>query len=415
MDAREGDRRAGSGGEEEGEAGRGAETRPPAKMRVLFAAAHAEFPDAEPLGGGKAVADYLIREWRVSRPFDLEVLSPSSLGVRLSRPLVEMNEFAYARFCRDFERAATARILAEASRETVVLTNDLSEGPDFAALARAGVRFVSLWHVDVVDYFTRIYLRGAVRTERAAGWARWPLPGFLRLIFHKQRDCVRGAARIVTPSAPMREIIVRSYPECPPSRVEVIPWGNLAPSVDAVEAEEPQVASDEYLIVTLSRLSPEKGLERLLRALPRVETGGRRVRVMICGAPAFMGGRRTLRRLRRLARRVPADLRVDFPGHLTGGRKAALLRRADLFVSPSLHESYGLTIAEARAAGCRILCHNHYGASGWVVDCADVRTLAAAISDEVRAGRRPPKAFPAATGGADPWTSRRLADVLRQI
>jgi len=42
-------------------------------FEVLYSAAHAGFPDSEPLGGGKAVADYLIREWRKSEPFELTV------------------------------------------------------------------------------------------------------------------------------------------------------------------------------------------------------------------------------------------------------------------------------------------------------------------------------------------------------
>ncbi|MCC7518272.1 MAG: glycosyltransferase family 4 protein [Verrucomicrobiae bacterium] len=384
-------------------------------MKVFYAAAHADFPDTEPLGGGKAVADYLVREWRTSCPFEFETISPDSLGLRLGQPLVEMGEFAYARFCREFERAATARLLSADPRATVVLTNDLSEGPDFAALGRAGFRIVSLWHVDVVDFFTRMYLRGWIRTETAARAWRLPLPGLLRLVFHKQHDCVRHSARIVVPSEPMRETIRRSYRECPEERVEVLPWGDLSASETPAASDVPDVAADEYLVVTMSRISSEKGLERLLRALPRVETEGRRVCVMICGAPAFMTGQRCLRRLRRLVRRVPACIRVDFPGHLTAGRKAAMLRRADLFVSPSVHESYGLAIAEARSAGCRILSNDHYGASGWVVDCADPHTLAAAISDEVRAGRRPPRPTTPTARGADPWTARRLADLIRRV
>ena len=384
-------------------------------MKVLYAAAHADFPETEPLGGGKAVADYLAREWQTARPFEFEVLSPSSLGLRLARPLVEMGEFTYARFCREFERATTKRILDADPRETIVLTNDLSEGPDFAALGRAGFRVASIWHVDVVDFFARIYLRGRVTAERAAGWHRFPLPGPLRLIFHKQHDCVAHSARIVVPSEPMREVIRRCYPDCPAERIEVIPWGDLSAPLGEGGSADLDVGEDEYLVVTLSRISPEKGLDRILRALSLIETGERRVRVMICGGPAFMMGRRCLRGLRRLAARVSSRIRVEFPGHLTASRKAALLRRADLFVSSSVHESYGLAIAEARSAGCRVISHNHYGASGWVVDCADPRTLAAAISDEVRAGRRPPKKAALPGVGADPWTARRLADLLRRV
>lgn len=69
-------------------------------FEVLYSAAHAEFPDSEPLGGGKAVADYLIREWRKSEPFQFTVLSPRSLEcLELPKPLAELSERQYARFC----------------------------------------------------------------------------------------------------------------------------------------------------------------------------------------------------------------------------------------------------------------------------------------------------------------------------
>lgn len=340
-----------------------------APLQVLYTAAHAGFPDTEPLGGGKAVADYLARECR-----DWTVLSPQSIGIPLQKPLTDMSEREYARFSRQFERATTAEVLRHDPRQCVVVTNDISEGPDFVALRQ--YRLVSVWHVDVVDYFTKLYLRSWVRPETAARWSRhgW-LPDLLKLVFHKQADCVRYSSRLVVPSAPMKDVIRRCYPDCPPERIVVLPWGNLAPTVDSTA--EPAV--DGVVIMTLSRLSPEKGIERLLAALPWV-TG--EFRVWICGAPAYMQGRRYEKKLRRLA-----DGRVEFLGHVTGARKAALLRRADIFVSPSRHESYGLTIAEAQAAGCRVVSHGHYGATGTVVDCGQPRELARVLNELIRAGR----------------------------
>jgi glycosyltransferase involved in cell wall biosynthesis len=153
--------------------------------------------------------------------------------------------------------------------------------------------------------------------------------------------------------------------------------------------------------MTLSRLSPEKGIERLLAALPFV-TGS--VRVWICGAPAYMKGKRYEQKLRRMA-----DGRVEFLGHVTGPQKAALLERADLFISPSLHESYGLTIAEAQAAGCRVISHNHYGAAGQIVDCSNPAALAAVINAAVASGRtqKTVVAAPSSSEAAD-----RLAALL---
>ena len=389
-------------------------------FEVLYSAAHAEFPDTEPLGGGKAVADYLIREWQNRQPFPLTVLSPKSLGLPLPESLAQLSELQYARFCREFERAATAEILKRNPQSCVVLSNDISEGPDFRMLGQRGYRVVTIFHVDVVEYFTRFYLRGWIRPETAARF-RWfgVMPDLLRLVFEKQLHCVQHSARFVVPSAPMKEKILRCYPFCPPEKIVVLPWGNVAAPTSTVaavgacpdlprflhrgsgigdrRASIPQsdsalterrssIRDDEIVIITLSRLSPEKGIERLLAALPRVNTHAKTVRVFICGGAAYMKGRAYERKLRRLARTINTA-RVEFTGHIIGQQKAALLQRADIFVSPSRHESYGLTIAEALAAGCRVVSHNHYGAEGEVVDCANPEALAATLSAMIASGR----------------------------
>jgi len=368
-------------------------------VEILYSAAHAQFPDSEPLGGGKAVADYLIREWHKLSSFPLAVLSPKSVGLghrEAARPavapyrLAEMSEFQYARFCREFERATTSEILKRDPQQCVVLCNDISEGPDFTVLGEHGYRLVTIFHVDVVEYFTRFYLRGLIRPETAARF-RWfgVMPDVLKLVFEKQYQCVRYSARIVVPSAPMRDVILRCYPWCAPEKIAVLPWGNIAAQDSARPAVAPyqlDVSDDEIVIITLSRLSPEKGIERLLAALPYLGSTDKKARVFICGGPAYMKGRAYEQKLRRLAARV-TTARVEFTGHVTGAQKAALLQRADIFVSPSKHESYGLTIAEALGAECRVISHHHYGAEGEVVDCANSRALANALGKLITQGR----------------------------
>jgi glycosyltransferase involved in cell wall biosynthesis len=387
-------------------------------FEVLYSAAHAEFPDTEPLGGGKAVADYLIREWREHQLFALSVLSPTSLGLRLPKPLAQLSELQYARFCREFKRAATAEIQKHDPQRCVVLSNDISEGPDFGTLGERGYRIVTIFHVDVVEYFTRFYLRGLIRPETAARF-RWfgVMPDVLRLVFEKQYQCVRHSARVIVPSAPMKEMISRCYPWCAPEKIVVLPWGDVSarppvapnrlPEESALLERRHNIAEDEIVIITLSRLSPEKGIERLLAAMPYVDARGKKLGVFICGGAAYMKGCTYEGKLKRLAEKV-TTARVEFTGHVVGAEKAALLQRTDIFVSPSRHESYGLTIAEALAAGCRVISHHHYGAEGEVVDCADPKALGAALSDMVAQGRTQK------SGIAKPESSR-VAELMAEV
>ena len=113
--------------------------------------------------------------------------------------------------------------------------------------------------------------------------------------------------------------------------------------------------------------------------------------------------------LERMLRRLTND-RVEFLGHVTGERKAAILQRADLFVSASRHESYGLTIAEAEAAGCRVISHSHYGARGRVVNCDEPAELAAALNKEIARGRSAKQPVVVKSDAA-----ARLAAVIEQV
>jgi glycosyltransferase involved in cell wall biosynthesis len=384
-------------------------------FELIYTAAHADFPDTEPLGGGKAVADYLIREWRKRAPFSLTVLSPKSLGFSLAKPLTQLSELEYARFCRAFELAATVEILKRGPLHCVVLSNDVSEGPDFALLGKRGYRIVTIFHVDVVEFFTKFYLHGLVKPETLAKFRRFSLlPDALRLVFRKQFECVQCSARIVVPSPPMRETILRCYPWCPSQKIVVVPWGdvNFAPvAVGTPLPQMPDIKEDEFVILTLSRLSPEKGIERLLQALRYLDSPKYRLRRFVCGAPAYMRGQRYARRLRELAAQL-RHIPVEFPGHVTGAQKAALLQRADLFVSPSRHEGYGLTIAEALSAGCRVISHPHYGAGGTIVDCSKPMVLGQAIADMMAAGRTPKTTRPEAKPTASPSAAEQLVELL---
>jgi glycosyltransferase involved in cell wall biosynthesis len=352
---------------------------------VLFTAAHYGFDEREPLGGGASVSNALAREWKKSKPFPFRFIGPRDVGVAPEKPLTQLNEFQYARFCREFERATTNFVRENREKIACVFANDVSEGPNFAELARLGVPFATIFHVDVVDFFARMYLRGAISAKTFAKFAAVSpmLPDVLRLVVEKQRDCVWHAAKLIVMSGTMKQTILECYPFVSPEKVEVVPWGVL----DEAMPLPKNGREGEVTLLTLSRISPEKGIERLISALEILESRPlpRKISLKICGAPAFMGGKRYEKMLRKRAARL-RNVRVEFVGHVTAQRKRELLAGADLFVSPSRHESYGLTIVEAMRAGCAILSANHGSASeivrenfGEIVDFSDANAAAAAI------------------------------------
>ncbi len=366
---------------------------------LIFVGSHLGYPmDRTPLGGGAMVGLQLAQHWKPDASWKLVVLgsgpeAPTSAAqyVRLAaRPegLVELGELAYAHFCRDFELETTDWIMARRQEfkpsETAIVVNDISEGPTLGALARAGYRVLSIWHVDVVDYFNKLYLRRFLAPEqltrvheklRASG-ADWILPDVLNLVFDKQRETVVHSTRIIVPSTAMTDTIRRCYGQLIGEdelrrRVNVIPWGVWAEDPSPAELNRAdelrdyhEIGPDTFTLMTLSRISPEKGIHLLLEALRLLEAGGKLagkdVRLFVCGEPAFMMGQSYLKKVKAAAARLK-QVKVYFPGYLDAAAKRAYFRLPHLFVSPSIHESYGLNVVEAMHAGLPVLASDHYG------------------------------------------------------
>ena len=349
---------------------------------VLYSAAHGGFAgEITPLGGGAAVCDLLVEHWRRARPFPLELLSPSSLlGAEAprARDLVSFGEREYARFCHAFERAATQEILRHDPASVVVLSNDIAEGPDFAELHSRGYRVFTIFHVDVVAYIAATYARGWLSPRKLGEiydlLRPLPLPSIARLIFDKQWSAVEYSRGLIVPSSAMKTTLLDCYPALESESVHVVPWGVPDPPPFDAEAIADEVAAlrleysvpaDALVLLTLSRISREKGQHVLLEALLDWERLGdlpeRPLWLFVSGEAAYMSGRGYEQRLRALASRL-RKVRVVFPGHVTGLRKRAVLSMASIYVFPSRQESYGLTLLEAMQAGLPSVCWDHDGA-----------------------------------------------------
>jgi glycosyltransferase involved in cell wall biosynthesis len=342
--------------------------------KVLYLAAHGGFRGQDaPLGGGAAVSEMLLDEWARTRPFEVELISPSILeGAPSGHDLTDWTERRYARFSREFSLAATRRVLAEDPRRTAVLVNDVSEGPDFEALAAAGFRVCTIYHVDVVDYVSRFYAQGwAGPWTLARVWElarRTPLGALARgtagLVFEQQRASLAHSRAVVVPSPAMKEILENCYPRLAAGKIRVLEWG-APPREQAPPARDLAFPPEALKLLALSRISPEKGQDLLLDALRvwerRPDFPARPVILYLCGAAAFMKGRPHLQRLRERAARL-RRVKVQFAGHVTGARKRAYFEAADLYVFPSRHESYGLTLMEALSYGLPAVACDSSGA-----------------------------------------------------
>jgi glycosyltransferase involved in cell wall biosynthesis len=134
-----------------------------------------------------------------------------------------------------------------------------------------------------------------------------------------------------------------------------IPNGLADPGRNAnVNAEELRrqlgAPGDDLLVLSISRLAAEKGLEYLIEAATTLSLMRRRVQIVIAGdGPAQ-------ERLERLAATLGVTDRVRFIGFRED--VVELLSACDLVVLPSLREGLSISLLEAMAAGKPIVATN---------------------------------------------------------
>jgi glycosyltransferase involved in cell wall biosynthesis len=136
------------------------------------------------------------------------------------------------------------------------------------------------------------------------------------------------------------------------------------------------VSDSDVLLLFAGRLIEQKNPETVMNALVRVlDTPGR---------IAVFAGEGPLRdRLRSLATALGIESRVRFPGYVTN--LWAWMKRADVFLSPSLFEGHPNTVLEAAACGCPLVISDIAAHREFLDDSAAV-LIPAQDTDALEAG-----------------------------
>jgi glycosyltransferase involved in cell wall biosynthesis len=141
----------------------------------------------------------------------------------------------------------------------------------------------------------------------------------------------------------------------------------------------------------LGRIHPNKQVDVLVRAWARVEDAHPDWQLRIVGPDNDARG--FLEEMRRLADSLGLS-RIAFDGELTGDSKLDAYRTSDAYVLPTKTENFGITIAEALAAGTPVITTT--GApwpelsargAGWWIDQGE-EPLVAALEDAMSRSRQ---------------------------
>ncbi|GIE84470.1 glycosyltransferase family 4 protein [Actinoplanes regularis] len=196
------------------------------------------------------------------------------------------------------------------------------------------------------------------------------------------RRIMSRAGRIVCVTGAERDLVLQDFPETA-GRVVIIPNGTDPRPV------VPGKRSGVRGILCVGRLEHYKRVDRVIRAVASL---GPAYRLDVVGdGPAASS-------LKQLAGRLGVAGRVVFHGRIDDAAFAGCLARASVAVSASTHEAFGMTMADALAAGiptvaAPIPAHRELaamaGGSAWVrlVDPEDESALADALRAAAAAGR----------------------------
>lgn len=170
------------------------------------------------------------------------------------------------------------------------------------------------------------------------------------------RYALARADHITATGMRLAEATLRYAPRGKP--VTVVPYG-----IDLARfSPRPRERAEQVVVGAVARLSPEKGLEFLLRAVAALVEQGRPLRVVLAGDGPQRG------RLERLAARLGLAERVEFLGEVPHGDVPAVLQRLDIFAMPSLAEGFGVAALEAAAMEIPVVASRVHGIPDVVAD-----------------------------------------------
>ncbi len=158
----------------------------------------------------------------------------------------------------------------------------------------------------------------------------------LRLLESCYRTIVYRSYRLIVPSGYVKEDIVRHFPRVDPNKITAV----HNPIRIRDDQQEPCSVPGPY-VLSVNSLRIHKNIETLIRAFARIEDQIDHWLVLVgCGDPR--GNDAVNRTIRSLGVR-----KVVMTGYVSEGQRNTLYRNASLFVSPSLHEGFGMTPVEA--------------------------------------------------------------------
>ena len=284
--------------------------------------------------------------------------------------------------------------------------------PDMASYVRAA-NFLNLAHIDVLCVQHEFGIFGGTAGSHLLGLlrrARMPIVTTLHTVLEKpdpdQRrvfaELIDMSTRVVVMAERARRMLREIY-RYPDEKVALIPHG-----IPDVAFTDPSFYKDHFnvagrpVMLTFGLLSPNKGIEHVIQALPEIIQQHPRLIYIVLGAthPNLLreGGENYRLQLERLARSLGVDRNVLFVNRYVSNEELCeYIGAADIYITPYLNEAQitSGTLSYCYGAGKAIVSTPYWHAlellgdeRGVIVPFRDARAIAhevnALLSDEAR-------------------------------
>jgi glycosyltransferase involved in cell wall biosynthesis len=163
---------------------------------------------------------------------------------------------------------------------------------------------------------------------------------------------------------------------------QLIPLGiDRPPNAAPAARRDFGIPDDAFVMVTVGRIVARKATTQLVQALHAADRNRAHLIVVGDGPDAAA--------VREAAAAAGLGGRVHLTGQVPHERKYQALSIADIFVSTSQHEGFGLVFLEAMAFGLPIICYDHggqtdfltSGRTGYVVPLNELTAFTKAVQD----------------------------------
>lgn len=170
-----------------------------------------------------------------------------------------------------------------------------------------------------------------------------------------EKNLARSSDSIIVPTRRELENMAAYY-GTPRNKMTLIPCGvnldRFKPYVKDEARQHLKLPEDADLLLYVGRFTSEKGLDRILSAIPLIDPEFRPHLVIIGGDG---DGDRATVECRELSQRLGIGDQVTFAGRIPQQILPMYYSAADLMVFPSLYESFGLVALESLACGTPVV------------------------------------------------------------